>query len=67
MAVSVKPCPFCGSEAKIIKKTYYNVIGGSQRAVFQMGCKAKQCKVKPKTSSFRSEATAIQVWNERVT
>jgi len=55
----LKPCPFCGGEAEIVR----NDVG-----VF-VGCFHEICPVAPSTGTFlyeyASEAEAIEAWNTR--
>ena len=50
--IELKPCPFCGGEAKI-------------QGIKVVWIKCKQCGVA--TIGYKEEARAIKVWNSRVT
>lgn len=58
MQNELKPCPFCGGEAKIgkisIDKTYY------------VQCGNGYCDVLPSTYTYTTEEQAIEHWNRRV-
>lgn len=57
MSEKLKPCPFCGGEAKIQE---YN---GGFAAV---GCSNGRCYMHPHAFGFASAEDAIQKWNRRV-
>lgn len=56
MINELKPCPFCGEEAKIIKMTF----GGVSYQVICVRCSANLDK------RFAYEDEAIEAWNRRV-
>ena len=68
-AIELKPCPFCGGEAKLIKGFPSQQGKGSNIRFVQ--CKRCNCKTKtfqqlPFESWRDNEAAAIKAWNERV-
>lgn len=52
----LKPCAFCGSEAKV--ERYDNVL-------VYVKCANSECLVAPKTVFCRSREQAIRIWNTR--
>lgn len=57
----LKPCPFCGGEAEIVKGRYAN-----GTIVYKVRCaNVTDCKVLPETI-FGEKEKAIAAWNRRV-
>ena len=58
----LKPCPFCGGEAKV---HFYPELGGR----FAVMCESdfSVCNVKPRTGWFRAKKKATEAWNRRAT
>ena len=56
----LKPCPFCGGEAKLQDTTYGNNI-----SAYVVRCKNIDCDIRPATSYFRLKKEAIERWNRR--
>lgn len=59
MAELIKPCPFCGSEAKLVET--------SRRITkeYLIRCTNIDCTLRPKTPSFVDKDEAICRWNNR--
>lgn len=57
--IKLKPCPFCGGEAKIIGERVNN------KELYLVKCRDNDCDVQPFTDSFRSMDRAIKAWNTR--
>ena len=53
----LKPCPFCGGEAKIIQ--------GSLYYGYRVGCENYRCTTCPITYSYHTIEEAIEAWNTR--
>ena len=53
----LKPCPFCGGEAKIIQ--------GSLYYGYRVGCENRWCLMHPITFSYQTKEEAIKAWNKR--
>lgn len=53
----LKPCPFCGSEAKIERY--------DDCSLAYVKCANSECLVEAKTVFCRSIERAIQIWNTR--
>lgn len=60
MTYELKPCPFCGGEAKV---HFYPELGGR----FAVMCESDfaVCNVKPRTGWFRAKKKATEAWNRR--
>lgn len=56
----LKPCPFCGGEAKLHQTTYGNNI-----AAYVVWCGNRNCDVSPTTRYRRFRKEAIEAWNRR--
>lgn len=59
----LKPCPFCGGEAKLVPHTFFS----EKTKKFETNCFGVQCK-KCQTSGFQfwgCEKHAIEAWNRR--
>ena len=54
----LKPCPFCGSEAKI---EGYSPLEGYY--LYNVGC--NQCEFSPFTMDYSKKQEAITAWNTR--
>ena len=55
----LKPCPFCGGEAKISAENF--------GAKYFVRCiNIKNCLVRPFTISYSTEEEAVNAWNRRV-
>ena len=57
-----KPCPFCGSRAKVEEMYLWN------EPLYQVRCRSEQrdCPVSPATPfDYTTEEQAILVWNRR--
>ena len=58
--INLKPCPFCGSEAKILK--YYPYDGyQNERPVYLIRCVLCNASIKRDQEEF-----AVKAWNHRV-
>ena len=64
MNVELKPCPFCGSEAKLRKYNGHSIILKRNVDCYIVMCTGKECMCG--TSFAQTESGAIQVWNTRV-
>lgn len=66
---SPKPCPFCGSEARI--RDLYDVVDWTDddepitERMFVCECAGVECWVSPVTDAFDTEEEAIEAWNRR--
>ncbi len=66
---SSKPCPFCGSKARI--RDLYDVVDWTDddepitERRFVCECAGIECWVSPITDSFDTEEEAIEAWNRR--
>ncbi len=61
----LKPCPFCGGEAMIIKRKS-NAAGS--KFVYRVQCCADEedgCSCIPKTWNYYTKEEAIEAWNRR--
>ena len=56
----LKPCPFCGREAKIVDDTTIMYI-----PQYQIRCKNISCTIRPKTNWCVDKSEAIRHWNTR--
>lgn len=56
--MKLKPCPFCGGEAKIIHANDVTL-------PYRVRCKNINCDVRPSTTWFKYEEDAITKWNTR--
>ncbi len=52
--VKLKPCPFCGGEARRIKNFVYYV-----------ACSNPKCLVVPYTFGYNRQSDATKAWNKR--
>lgn len=57
--LKLKPCPFCGGEAVLMKVTF--TAGMS----YYVRCGNGKCAVFPITKSYSTDDEAIEVWNMR--
>lgn len=57
--VVLKPCPFCGCKARILRDSYDGDLN------FAVGCPSKRCKMTPCTSYRLSLDEVVKVWNFR--
>lgn len=58
MKTELKPCPFCGGEAKVI-------FSRTTEVQWKVRCKSVDCDVRPTTSWFIEKEDAIDRWNRR--
>lgn len=59
----LKPCPFCGGNARVFEHS------GSinKRRLYRVGCNNNNCAIKPYSREFYSDLeTQICDWNRRV-
>ena len=64
MSEELKPCPFCGGEARVYRYQYGEVTG---RLVKKYGVECVQCRMElPIRLGSEHEAAAIAAWNRRV-
>lgn len=62
----LKPCPFCGGEAKIQKDTRYPKNMSDGITAFEPVCPNPECPIYMSDSKYyRTEAEAITAWNTR--
>lgn len=67
MSEKLKPCPFCGGEARL-EYTVEEQYRGKYRKQYYVICTSsypKECAVKPDTSLYYDKNTAIAAWNRR--
>lgn len=57
--IKLKPCPFCGSEARTFKS------GSWGRDAFAARCTGLRCLVRPRTGDYFSRQDAAKAWNRR--
>ena len=65
MSEELKPCPFCGSEARLLDEADYNYrkIGGED---YTVGCKNPDCLVFVTDMDLvGSKEDCIRLWNQR--
>lgn len=55
----LKPCPFCGGEAKMYRGSIWN------SKVRWISCENDGCKIQPETPAYDNEDEAIEAWNIR--
>lgn len=55
----LKPCPFCGGEAKAYVRDY------GDTHYWRVSCSSDKCGVNPVTNVYHTEAEAIDAWNTR--
>lgn len=60
-AETLKPCPFCGSEAEV---NSWCIKGIANRTHYRVRC--KYCGCECRTREYRKRKKAIDVWNRRV-
>lgn len=65
MNEKLKPCPFCGGEAKIKYDSFQNR-RGKIKSVVLISCKELNCTIRPKTQWHIRKDEAIEAWNRRV-
>ena len=58
--IKLKPCPFCGGEAKIMKDSVY------EDNPYFVICTDKKCECYAVTNHCRTPYSAIKAWNRRV-
>ena len=61
----LKPCPFCGSEAKILKA---KANASGTRFAFWVQCtntELEECVCAPFTRDYETEKGAVEAWNRR--
>ena len=70
--MKLKPCPFCGGTAILVKKTSYIKCftnkGGSTREpipTFYINCNQADCDVDVETLERFSKEEVIEAWNKR--
>jgi len=59
--MKLKPCPFCGSDAEIIKD-HHDYTNGEHTTTYKAQC--TNCMVNKQ--ALQSEADVIESWNNRV-
>lgn len=57
--IKLRPCPFCGREAKIIKRFE----GSDVRTQYQAACVNGKCDVMPFTALHDTQGEAAYFWN----
>lgn len=66
MSRELKPCPFCGGNAKLIET--YKYVGLSKPIPrYFVRCDNDDCNVYVATCNSDTEEEAIEAWNRRVT
>lgn len=60
--MELKPCPFCGSAAKLKENQYLLADNNSKR--FYIVCSFWECQIKQMWLVSKKEA--IRMWNERI-
>ena len=55
----LKPCPFCGGEAKSYVRDY------GDTHYWRVSCSSDRCGVNPVTNVYHTESGAIEAWNIR--
>lgn len=58
----LKPCPFCGGNAKMFSAKA-NAAG--TRFVYWVECNGSMCKCSPKTENYYTKEEAAEAWNKR--
>ena len=60
----VKPCPFCGGEAKLVKGIKY--IDNKETSIWQYVCNNKDCLIYEGYARYQlSEEEALKAWTRR--
>ena len=62
MNAKLKPCPFCGGEAKIVVDYPLK----SNDELFAVICTNDNCLVQPEPPYYVGKGEAIEAWNRRV-
>lgn len=62
--IKLRPCPFCGGEAKVEYDSIPNR-QGEQMGIVLIRCKELNCTIRPKTQWHISKGEAIEHWNTR--
>lgn len=57
----LKPYPFCGNKAMMIKMRYHDELP----FVYSVECANSICSCKPSTLDYETEEEAIEAWNRR--
>ncbi len=60
METKLKPCPFCGRKAELVRMEY-----GSGSVYFGITCENWRCAVASVVPNFSYEEEAIEAWNRR--
>ena len=60
--MELKPCPFCGSEAKLLRSAGSHM---NKDASYWVGCKTPACPMYQGTGKSWDQGTAFEVWNRR--
>ncbi len=60
MTEKLKPCPFCGGEAKLQE---LKMLDGT--IIYYIICRNNSCKVQPMTHEMNTDYEAINAWNNR--
>ena len=58
MTEKLKPCPFCGGEARLVNDT-------SGKSVWTVSCESQECYVSPEAANYDKAEWAIAAWNRR--
>ena len=70
MNIELKPCPFCGRNPVVIKRTDTYLSGTSERErtaeeYFVIECEEYDCLFNPGTGTYETLDEALEEWNRR--
>lgn len=60
--INLKPCPFCGGQANMIKRSLFD---GPKKYYVECGIEFGFCPVLPESQMYDTEQDAADAWNKR--